>query len=182
MALGHVTYELERVVFFVENGNYVPVSFQPQTPQPIRDAVEGWVQQCILESALVHLRNVAEFLVNQRPTRKATRTDIVADHYFQVGWEKRPNYVLGHNRREHDRLVKQIHRRVAHLSSQRLSVQRSGPFDWLPYVQTQFPPALAAFRCFLDDLEKTHPRRCHWFERADLILTSAGFPTSRPHA
>ena len=44
------------------------------------------VGQATLESALIHLRNVADFIVADRPTanQRSRESDIVADDYFDA--------------------------------------------------------------------------------------------------
>jgi hypothetical protein len=120
------------------------------------------VGQATLESALIHLRNVAEFIVSRRPVVSDVRKDdVVADHYFVDGWRGRPHWVIGNTAREHGKAMMNIHRRAMHLTTERLG----GTFQWwevLGSVENVF----AAFRSFVSDLAVVHPTRAAWFDRS----------------
>jgi hypothetical protein len=77
--------------------------------------------QATLESGLLHLPFTVDLLVKPRPTGPVTAwTDLVADDYFADGWAARPPYLLGANVTEHTKIMRELHRRLAHLSTQRL--------------------------------------------------------------
>lgn len=174
MAKIHVPYELQRVVQFWVWGNDVALAPEPDASEEETMYRTGWVQAAILESALVHLRNVSDFLTKCRPTNKKFETDLVADHYFANGWRKRPDFIIGGGKKKHKDLLDEINWRVDHLTTQRYSIKDEGDFKWNEYVKKQFPVILPAFRLFLYDLMECEPERALWFDDSDALLTQVG--------
>ena len=175
MAEEHVFYELCRVVEFLRFGNVVPL--KDGIDKEVRRRLLDWAASAILESALIHVRNISDFLTRERPTHRANRTDLVADHYFDEGWTGRPTFIFGTCKAEHDAVLTEINRRVAHISTQRSSVETDGAFAWNNYVREQVPGALPAFRAFLNDLGQQHRARLHWFARCDALLADFRTPS-----
>jgi hypothetical protein len=168
MADDHVFYELHRTLEFAHHGNVLPIG--GNVPPEVRADLADWSQSAILESSLIHLRNVSDFLTKTRPTQKHAETDLVADHYFVNGWHGRPDFIFGTDKSAHDAVLKEIHRRVAHLTVQRHTVPWSGAIEWQPYVTQQFPVLLRAFAAFLADLIKQEPGRAAWFNSSTDLL------------
>jgi len=99
-------------------------------------------------------------------------TDLVAEHYFpdDGGWT-RPGHVFGADVAEHQKLMTEIHRRVAHLSTQRYTVKGEGAFEWQTYVRAQFPLLPAAFAGFLAALRSSPDQRpMEWFRRTENLM------------
>lgn len=169
----HVHYELHRVMEFVLFGNVIPGIADGEEPE-VRNALMDWSQASILEASLIHLRNVSDFLTKPWPTtgRKLNETDLVAEHYFpHVDCWVRPTHIFGANADEHRTLLAEIHRRVAHLSTQRYTVKARGAFEWQKYVQEQFPLLPRAFAGFLTAL-RTLPDQTPigWFRASESLL------------
>jgi hypothetical protein len=93
----------------------MPVLSNPARPNP--EHVAEFVRQATLESGLLHLRNVAEFLVNPVPTRRDRLTDLTASDYFDDGWSRRPEFLLGGSKDRHDFVNSQLDRRLVLSSS-----------------------------------------------------------------
>jgi hypothetical protein len=173
----HVHYELHRVMEFVLGGNVLPGIGAGEMPE-IRQELMDWSQSSILESALIHLRNVSDFLTKGWPTtdRKMNATDLVAEHYFPDGhvWV-RPDCIFGGGRARHVELIQEIHRRVAHLSTQRFTVKGQGAFEWEKYVRAQFPLLPKAFSAFLANLRASpDPRPIQWFGGSEALMVNYG--------
>jgi hypothetical protein len=155
MATEHVTYEVTRLMLWTFI-SVPPESINAPTPQHAV-GLSNILRQATLESSLVHLRNVAEFLVSPRST--ARPTDLIADDYFDEASTGRPGHVFGTSDAEHRTTMTEIHRRVAHLSVQRVGL---APFDWTSVLE-QVPTIVVHFSAFLRDLRDAHPERVHWF-------------------
>lgn len=56
--------------------------------------IDGLFRQACFEGAVLHLRNLVEFLEKARPTSPSFASDLVADHYFDDGWMARPDELL----------------------------------------------------------------------------------------
>ena len=122
-----------------------------------RAALSAAVNEATLECALLHLRNVVDFLLNLPPTNPGFQTDVVADDYFDTSWSGRPVFLLGDDAEAHKGLMKDLHRRLAHLSTQRLQKQTpTGGFDWTE-VFTNSPPSASGVRAVRDRLERPAP-------------------------
>lgn len=169
MAEEHVFYELHRTLEFAYFGNVLPM--RHDLDPLVRADLMAWSQSSILEASLIHLRNISDFLTKPRPTSKHAESDLVADHYFVDHWSGRPDFIFGGDPGEHRTMLAEIHRRVAHLSTQRYTVKGVGAFEWQQYVETQFPILLQAFGRFLTDLQEHEPERARWFDRSvDLLV------------
>lgn len=174
----HVHYELHRVMEFVLLGNVIPGIGLDEMPE-VRADLMDWSQSSILEASLIHLRNLSDFLVKPWPTtdRKMNETDLVAEHYFpdEAGWI-RPRHIFGADVAEHRKLMEEIHRRVAHLSTRRYTVKGQGAFEWQTYVSEQFPLLPTAFAGFLGSLRISPDQRpIGWFRKAESLLVSCRF-------
>jgi hypothetical protein len=106
----------------------------------------GALQNALLESALVHLRLVDEFL----SLPKGNRADDVVAKDFLPTWE--PKQVLTESARE------DINKRVHHLTTRRIGQQRLWPLDLCH-------DAVRVCIDFLVQLESDEPQRAAWFTR-----------------
>ncbi len=160
MANVHITFEVTRLL----------VPHHESFPPAI-----GWhsdliryIGESLLESLLIHMRNVVHFLMDDLPTSKGRKTDVVALHYFvnhEHSWT-RPNALLASDRTEHIRLMKCLDRYLAHVSTDRLN-----NFDWSE-VRSRVPDVARSFRGFVDALP---PERRDWFGPVDTLLRHYGY-------
>ena len=158
MAL-HVDYEVAKIIAFAELGN-----------RWVSDFVSApWAKlasESMLEAALVHVRNVVEFL---RRVDDHKEFDVVANDYFPGGWNGRASRVFP------DEQLHSIHRRVVHLTSERLSVDSEGNFEWANFIVDAIPRALTDVRLFLADLAaSSESTRVEWFSKTDERLSVVG--------
>ncbi|MEO8697804.1 MAG: hypothetical protein ABI658_30175 [Acidimicrobiales bacterium] len=144
----HVTYEFERLVFFAETR----IAFDPSD----RDPTQRVLNQAIAEAGLLHMRVVNEFLTNERPTGRERRrwTDLVADDYFDDGWDNRPGDLLSAE-------IRHLNRRLAHLTVER-DDDFDPTFDWST-VFARWTVLRDEFGSFIRDLTEAHPDRGQWF-------------------
>jgi len=156
----HVCYEVEQLVLgVVPNGVDLTVS----------------VRNAMLEARLVHLRNLAKFLTDPRPSCDDVHklTDLVADHYFDDGWHA-PRSVLGSSRERQGKVLNAINRRVVHLSTERRDTSDVKPFRWdSSELIDAVPSALAGFAEFVAKLHDAHPERAAWFDRPGALVAWA---------
>jgi len=127
------------------------------------------MQQARLEAGLIHLRVLADFLLSSRDERYPL--GLVADDYFDDGWPKRPNVVIGKDTNEQKEILDDLHARLAHLSLRRLdkTTVHKG-FEWAT-VMALAPRTLRTFARFVSELKGVHPERATWF--ADKIPPEA---------
>jgi hypothetical protein len=169
MAETHIFYEVERLALW-SSMSLGPSAFAGPRPHAERIAIE--VGKATLESALLHLRNVVEFLMSPRPTKELNWSTVVAGDYFDNGWTTAPSRLLGPTAEAHRETMKEIHRRLAHLSTQRLTSNdpKGRPiFVWSSVVK-RVPAVLACFDRFTRELEAAHPERVPWFDNSIRIV------------
>ena len=132
------------------------------------------LRQACFEVAILHRRNLVDFLVNDRPTTRAFASDLVADHYFDRGWSSKPDPFLLYDTRDENKnaAVRQnVNRHLAHITTFRQELRASGrPFEW-----DEIDPelVLAGFLRFLRDLASKHPDRVEWFRDSQDNAASA---------
>lgn len=135
--LEHIRYEAVQAINFVRNGNTWPERL------PVSPDVQRYTQQALLEAALIHFRNLIEFLGT------APKSDRVkARDYLPRDWDWRATDELTQ--------VKQLHGRLAHLGIVR---HDGGPFDWRSWLDHNALTVLAEFREFLRRLETVDRER-----------------------
>ena len=127
------------------------------------------LRQATFEAAVLHHRNLAEFLHGARPKQdEHRRTNIVADHYFDAGWQSKPAPMRLRSTKSGSSdgsLRHSIDVHLAHITSERHTRRVSdGPFDWGAVDSTL---VLKVFLKFVDDLRMLHPDRGEWFSRAE---------------
>jgi hypothetical protein len=161
MARVHVAYEVSRLALWSQVS--VPETMYSSTR--LAPVLAELVGQATLESALIHLRNVADFIVADRPTanQRWRESDIVADDYFDAGWPGKPSHILGEDPESHRTTDTEINRRLAHISIHRLDRAELGAFEW-QFVLTRVPVVLEGFNQFRTDLGSIHADRARWFE------------------
>jgi hypothetical protein len=135
-------------------------------------------QEAILEAHLVHLRNMNEFLT--KSLGRARPRDVVAADYFDEEW-------IGHKAPLTEATVLNLHRRLAHLSLDRLEgTDSTSEFNWASVGEprSQARRVVSAFGRFLGDLETAHPERRDWFRDAHAIASDIleGSRTTIPKA
>jgi hypothetical protein len=161
MAEVHVLYEVNRLSLW-SAGALSEGRFAGSDAGVVADLVG----QATLESALLHLRNVADFLVCSRPTARSRETDLVADDYFDHGWERRPDHLFGEDVLDHRAVMRELHRRLAHLSTHRVEGQApASGFAWTDVIG-DVHGVLSAFKDFVGDLRLVHPERASWFRES----------------
>jgi hypothetical protein len=151
-----VAYEMEQFVLWTL---YRP----PAHPNKL---VDLRLRQACFESAVLHLRNIVDFLRNARPVKRAFLSDLVADHYFDAGWATRPQpFLLYSADVESDEGVRgNVNRHLAHITTTRQKLRvSSAAFEWDEIDPTL---VLEGFRRFLADLGRAHPDRVSWFDGA----------------
>jgi hypothetical protein len=151
MAEVHVAYELTRMALWA----------RAATPDAL-------VNQAILEAYLVHVRNVNEFLV--RRSAKAYPDAVVAEDYFASEWSLDIELLTPAQ-------LNDIHRRIAHLSNQRLArLTPGGQLDWAGngLLDRWARLVIKGFGRFVADLRITDIERASWvkpgFDEAKRIL------------
>jgi hypothetical protein len=130
------------------------------------------MQQARLEAGLIHLRVLTDFLKAKRDTKYPL--GLVADDYFDDGWPKRPNVIIGNDTNEQGEILDDLHARLAHLSLRRLddtTVTRG--FSWASVLELA-PKVLQRFTRFVEDLSAAHPERAKWF--TDQLPSEALYP------
>jgi hypothetical protein len=141
MATEHVLYEVQMMASTARR----------QTPAG--DLVLGFA---VLESFLLHCRNLAEFLTKANPSG----TDLAAKDYFDQPWAGATLPT--------DFDIKAIHRRLAHLTTDRLATNVPGQgFSWAGPTADRARRAVQirrAFGQFRGDLASVHPDRAVWFD------------------
>jgi hypothetical protein len=147
--VGHVLYEVDLLYFWTGPGLRTDVR---ATSQDTRTRVINAIAEC----ALIHLRNVSDFLIGDLPCQYPK--DFVAADYFDEPWPGRPGFVLGRSEGEHRKTQRELNRRLAHISTHRLR-----DFKWEPLITKYAPMAVDGFRAFLADLRLAHPDRAQWF-------------------
>ena len=144
----HVAYEFARFMMPMHIG--VPA---------VRE--KAWLEQCVLESALVHVRNLSDFLMGERPRNPKFQDDVVADDFFDDHWRNRPAFIFGSDQDGHEKFMAEINKRMAHLTLQRIG---SRPFKWT-MLSRDFHILRSSFETFLIDLASAHPKRRQRFDR-----------------
>jgi hypothetical protein len=101
MAEVHILYEVKHLCYF---GRFLilPVAIAHPVPTVARE-MAGWIHDSQLEAGLIHLRNVAQFIVGKPPTTPK-HDDVVAAHY-RPQWMKKPEHVFGVDRKEHEDFI-----------------------------------------------------------------------------
>ena len=176
----HVFYEVRGIVRFFTLPQFARLDV-PLVPRELAVELVDWMGSSTLEAGLVHVRCVVEFLTAAIPkVGSNTETDVVAAHYLsgKVIGDRYRDCVLGATREHQRKLLEQIHRRVMHLTTQRQTVEKDGPFVWRDYIVAHLQTVLTAFRGFLDELDKDPLGRSTWFQRTDELLTAVGLPKS----
>jgi hypothetical protein len=82
----------------------------------------------------------------------------------RVTGPRQPRFLFGSNLEKHQASMDRLHRRLAHISSQRANAI---DFVWAHAVQEWLPALLASLRQFLAWLP---PERRAWFSTADELL------------
>ena len=140
----HVGYEL-RMAAVLER--------HPHHPQDLP------VGNALLESYLIHCRNLYEFLVAATPRKSS---DVIAADYFDEPARRTP--AVFPNWFE----VTAIHRRVAHLTTERLEGNSPDGFSWAVTALGDRArwgrETVRAFGQFVGDLRLAHPDRAAWFD------------------
>lgn len=140
----HVAYELRMVAVLEEH---------PHRPEDLP------VGNALLESYLIHCRNLHEFLV---ATSARHPTDVIAADYFDEPERHSPAVF------PHWFEISAIHRRVAHLTVERLEGNSPNGFNWgvkaLGGRARWGRETVRAFGQFLGDLRTVHPNRAVWFD------------------
>jgi hypothetical protein len=165
----HVRYEFDRMLLWFSTV-VTDAEARPEHPDLIT-----LLNQATFESSLLHLRNVIDCVARPRDPRLPS--NLVADDYFDDKWADRPAALLSPvgDQEEHQRELNQLHRRVAHLSVQRLEGEpptAAERFEWGDYLGRAVPSAVAGYESFLGDLGREHPERRQWFSRLKEILPS----------
>jgi hypothetical protein len=149
----HVNYEISRMHLW--STTPVPIAalnFEPE----IVEQVHGLINQALVETALLHMRVINEFLTHKRPTTLKYVQDIVADDYFDAGWKGRPQNLLSKE-------LIHLDKRLAHVSIFRLEDETADlGFQW-DQVFDRAPAIFESFRTFVEDLATVHPERGEWF-------------------
>jgi hypothetical protein len=147
MATTHVWYEVKMMVHTARRGT------------PAGDDVLGFT---VLESYLLHVRNLAEYLTKTNPRK----TDLVASDYFDQPW--------GGVTLPADFDITAIHRRLAHLTTERLATNVPGQgYSWAGPTGDRARLAIQirrAFGHFRGDLASAHPHRAAWFDACWQLL------------
>jgi hypothetical protein len=149
-----VAYELEQYVLWSLT----------RPPRHANPDIDLRLRQACFEVAVLHLRNLVDFLTKERPVPGPFSTDLVADHYFDDGWASKPDRLWLYSDESDDenaRVRRNVNRHLAHITTSRHELRVSGqPFEW-----DEINPALVleAFLRFVDDLDATHPSRAGWF-------------------
>lgn len=162
----------ERVRYAVERMSW---PLWHDTKRSVLSDVDLWFTDSLVDSMILHARNVCAFLLNERPRADSSfATDVVADHYFDVGWSGRPDYLLGSDRGQHDEMMQEINRRLAHITSHGLWNRHGGieMFHWSD-ITKWLPEVLIGFGKFVDDLEVAHRNRAEWFDWSRDIVEKA---------
>ena len=170
MAREHVAYEINGLSLWSATG--IPVQFFAVADESYRQATADAVAQATAESGLIHLRCIAAFLMNEQPRpNSANWLDLVADDYFDDKWKGRPTHLFGTDEKQHRAHLAEIHRRLAHLTLQRLNFE----FTWTE-ITSQVPHVLHVFRAFVRELLDTHPERGEWFHRCLFQMNAREMP------
>ena len=112
-----------------------------------------------------------DFLTDERPVREQHKTDVVAAHYLPEGRWVTGTKILGRTEEEHRLKMKEVDRRIAHLSTQRLDPAPGGSdFRWDEYLVGELENVLDAFNRFLEALHGSPPPNLYrhfvyWLER-----------------
>ncbi|MCU0311359.1 MAG: hypothetical protein MUE36_10500 [Acidimicrobiales bacterium] len=134
--VSHIRYEVMKLTWFLRIGNgWVP----PIDGMPGADV---FVDESLLEAALIHARCIAEFLRETgRPAETVTAKDYVPKWHWIEGEPLSDD-------------IAQIHGRVAHLGLIRRSVQHDGEdFTWKMFLDdSAVPVLLEGFRDFLSKI------------------------------
>jgi hypothetical protein len=169
MAHEHVTYEIDRLSHWSEV--IVERSMFAVEDESYLDVIFDYVRQATLENALLHLRCVVEFLTAPRPTEakkdRFRQLDVVADDYFDAGWADRPPFLLGEDEKAHYQTLNEIHRRLAHITGQRLTF----PYSWTP-VLLQVRQVLTEYKRLVRDLRVAHTEHAKAFDRSIHLLNA----------
>lgn len=123
----HVRYEALRLAEFIIIGN----KWCATLPDPLA----RFTAESILESGLVHVRCVFEFLTSNPQSKQICARDYIE----QWDWRATPtlNREVGH-----------VHSRLAHLGLVRSDVSTHGAFSWTEWLTAEAPPLLQKFREF----------------------------------
>jgi len=143
----HIRYELTRSMEFLMVGN----AWCETLDQPFRRLAE----QSILESGLIHLRCLIEFLGD------APKGDRVMARDYLPSWD----WTISGNLLQ----VTHLHGRLAHLGVVRSSTEATtdGGYSWREWITTEAPTVLRAFRDFLVALSVSSPVRYGVFVQPD---------------
>lgn len=117
----------ERLRYAVERMSW-PIWHEKK--RTILSDVDLWFSDSLVDSMMLHTRNICAFLLEDRPRPDSNRSsDVVADHYFDAGWSNRPDFVLGASRDDHEEMLDEINRRLAHITSHGLWNKNGGIED-----------------------------------------------------
>lgn len=134
---------------------------------PYSNAItEMLLAEATFESAVLHLRNLVDFLANPRPkVGSQVETDLVADHYFDTGWTGRPRPFLLFDDTSTDRndyVRRNVQRHLVHLTTARHAArvsQQRFTWEWNRVL------VLDGFERFVNDLRTAgHVDRARWFD------------------
>jgi len=132
------------------------------TPKTASRVISRRLGQIAFEARVLHLRNLAAFLSQARPTKPYKSSDLVAAHYFADEWQ-RPKLLYSAAGRNRDSDVQNnLNRHLAHLTTDRPSSRESSkPFQWGDVDETL---VLDEFLNFVSALEQSsHAYRGVWF-------------------
>lgn len=159
MADEHIGYEVSKTMLFAYWANGWVYNYG--VPEPLAK----FAAESMLEATTIHVRNVVEFLTLPKPKQQR----VVAAQYFGGKWT--PSKPLRFPVAE----LRPIHKRVAHLTTERVSVSTDGPFHWGEFIVQTLPLALEDFRVFLTDLAAHDAERAGWFANTDAMLSQGGW-------
>jgi hypothetical protein len=152
----HVRYEVLQVLDFVRLGN--------ASYEVLDEDLRLYAQPRILEAGLIHFRCLVEFL------DEAPKSDQVMARDYLHGWEWKATHQLVR--------VADLHGRLAHLGTLRVSVATSGDFKWSRWLNEQAPTVLDGFREFLIRLRQDDPRRYELFRQPRPTLPAVDLLTN----
>src|SRR5437762_1252126 len=121
---------------------------------------DALLREAVLESYLIHVRGLNEFLLKGRDGRGTRVDDVVAEDYFDGRWSTVVPLLIQPE-------LDDIHRRIAHLSTHRLARNTPGTrFNWAGQdpLDRWARTIHGGLKSFIDDLRNAHPDRATWFE------------------
>jgi hypothetical protein len=152
MAEVHITYEIEQLVTI------------PLIQAQVAAFMHPIITQSLLEAFLVHHRSLADFVV--APQKPRHPTDVAAEDYYDGAWDGQPDAIFGVDVEAHQTFMYELHRRLAHISVQRVSTD---DFVWSHAVRDRLPALVEALQRFISGLP---PERRAWFAKAEALLSA----------